>query len=298
MALTDEGDLQVPDPLPPAAFDARRRHFMTMIAEQRAVREPRIHRRRSLAAMTAALALVATSAVVGIQVISSDPDLGSKAFAIAEEPSGTVAVQIVSTQASAEQMTRQLHAAGLKNVSVETISASPALVGIWASPGGEGAQAVSDQLAGYTATVEIPRSLSEPLTLTVGRAPKPGERINLSGFRNQLAPGGPLACLGVPGAKPADAVQRLVAAGYTIDFWYTSNREQSLPATTAVNDTLRVVGVYNDDLDLHDHWRLIPGREHSVSVQVAPANSSLYDETIWTGFAPSLRTGDPATAGC
>jgi len=292
----DSGEFDLSPSLAPAVFEARRKHLMTMIAEPVVVARPQPRRRLVVAAATLAVLTVGTS--IGLTTLSSSPGLGTRAFAVTKTPSGNVAVRIVSTQASADEMTQQLHAAGLTNVSITTEAANPALVGTWVSSGGDGAAAIASQTDGYAATLEIPRGLTAPLILTVGRAAKPGEALDVRGFRNEAAPGGPLACRGLPGAMPTTALAALTTAGYTVDFWYTTNREHPLDPAAATAGTMRVTGVYNDDLNLSDHWRLLSGRERHVSVQVAPYVSPAYQDLVWTGFAPSLRTGDPAKAGC
>lgn len=302
MTLTSSGESDIPA-LDPAEFEARRRHFMSVIDQPQATTAAqRLTSPRRVAAGVMAFAALVTAGVVGLQVLESDPALGAAAFAVTPQPTGTVAVRIVSTEATAAQMTHQLHAAGLSNVTITTVPASPSLVGTWISEGGDGAAALEHQVDGYTATVQIPASLRGPVTLTVGRAPEPGETINALGFRNQAAPGGPLGCRQLQGASVADAAAKITALGYTIDYWYSPDRHHPLASQPAPDSDVRVVGVYNDDIDIRGRWRLIPGREHTVTVQVAPVGSPLFNDgpnaAVWAGFPPSLAHGDPATAGC
>jgi hypothetical protein len=205
-------------------------------------------------------------------------------------------------------MTRQLQAKGL-NIKIATMAASPALVGTWVGVGSDGTlpMSVADKvnLDGYGATLEVPASFRGLLILSVGVPPKPGEPINVAGLRNALAPGGPLACHGLSGAKPEDAEKTLTSLGYTIDYWTTRLPTFRAGVTPEQDGVIAVPppGTRVTQVWVHDwigtRWDNVdPTREHNVVVQVQAPSAATYSYTIWQGFASSLRTGDPATAGC
>ena len=273
--------------------------------------QPRLRAKsRRLGVTLGAVAGVTAAVFVGLSATSGPAGLGPSAFAVTPAPHGDVSIHIVSTEASADEMTRQLQAKGL-HIKITTDAASPALVGTWLYDGATDQvpqsveQFISKQMEGYAATLEVPAIFPGTLTLGVGVSPRAGERINVAGLRNALAPGGPLACHSLSGAKPADAAKTLAALGYTIDFWTT--REPIYPANATTQQSgvvpsppadTRVTQVW-----VHD-WRgrrwddVDATREHNVIVQVQSPTAPSFPYTVWQGFAPTLRTGNPATAGC
>jgi hypothetical protein len=291
-----------------------REHLMTEITTMPAVTEPAIRIRRwasprRIGATVGGIAVATAGAFAGLAVITGPAGLGPTAFAVSPEPHGVVAIHIVSTKASAEQMTRQLRSKGL-HIRIATEPASPALVGTWIGVGADGrvpmsvVDEVGNQTEGYAATLEVPVSFPGTLVLDVGVPPRPGQQINVAGLRNALAPGGPLACNGLSGAKPANAAKTLTALGYSIDYWTT--RQPQLPGRTPAQSGVvhtppagsRVTQVWVHDW-VGDHWTDVdPSRERHVIVQVQSPTAATYPYTVWQGFAPSLRTGSPASAGC
>lgn len=301
--------------LPPARLARLREHLMLEIAPplSRTQEVAPAHRwtPRS-AALAAATVAAATAAVLGGLTLGAGPGgLGPSAFAVTPEPKGVVAVHVVSTQASADQMTRQLQAKGL-NVQVATVPVSPALVGTWVAVGADGdySQARMDDLIrqteGYATTLEIPANMPGEIQLTVGRAPNRGEAIAVGGLRNALAPGGPLACQALSGANPSVAARQLRSLGYTIDFW-TTKQPLVHPAGTPASVTgvvaepafgSKVTQVWVHDWVGNELTNVRPGYEHHVVVQVQDPRSSTYEYEVWQGFPPSMQGGDASTAGC
>jgi hypothetical protein len=301
--------------LHPDRLSRLRGHLMTEIATQPAPAEAqaapiRIRRwtPRRLAVASAAIAAGTAAVFVGLAATSGPGGLGPTAFAVTPQPHGVVAIHIVNTQASADEMTRQLQAKGL-NIKIATMAATPALVGTWVAVGSDGTlpDSVAEKvnLDGYAATLDVPASFPGLLILDVGVAPKPGQPINVAGLRNALAPGGPLACHGLSGAKPEDAEKILASLGYTIDQW-TTRQPTFRPGVTPEQSGVVAVpppGTRVTQVWVHDwigtRWDDIdPSREHNVVVQVQAPKAATYTYAIWQGFASSLRTGNPATAGC
>src|SRR4051812_14446745 len=110
----------------------RREHLMTEITATPStihVEPPRRSRRTARYGLAAAGAIaVATAAVSVVLTIGGDATgLGPTAFAVTPIPHGNVSIDIVSTRASAAEMTRQLRAKGLP-IKIATMPASPALV--------------------------------------------------------------------------------------------------------------------------------------------------------------------------
>jgi len=293
--MTDDDALD----LSPRQHTRLREQFMSNITAPGTVAgggpSGRVRRTRRWAAATAAVGVVAGLSAA-LTIGGSAVGLGPVAFAVTHERDGVTAVRIVSTEADAAQMTRQLNSQGL-GVTVRTEPSNDQLVGVWSHAEGEGAEALTDQLAGYGSTLELPNNLAGPLVLFVGRAPKPGESIQIAGIRNQLAPGGRFACVGLPNATPDAALQTLRGRGYDVSRWYEQPGSSVTRAAASARGAV-VVGVYLDNHDPKDWTVMIPSKARDVAVQVAVPSSAAYQATIWTGFAPSLRHGDPRAAGC
>jgi hypothetical protein len=238
------------------------------------------------AARVRALAASAAGAVLTAFVfvaVSSGSGPGGTAFAMEQVAGGRVAVRVVDSDVSAKAMTAQLRAAGL-DVRVETMAASPQLVGTWLYVSSDGTvpdalhRSVSDQTRGYTATVELPASIPGGMVLGVGRAPRPGEAVAVSGRRNALAPGGLLHCTRLSGAAPETARARLAAAGYAVT-WAGG----AVPARGS-----RVTLAYVSDT-----------APKTVEVTALPPSDARYAAQSWLGFAPSARAvGDRGYAAC
>jgi hypothetical protein len=302
--------------LAPDRLARLRGHLMTEITRQPeapAATTPVTARRwtpRRVGLAATAVATATAAVFVGLTAGSGPGRLGPTAFAVTPEPDGVVAIHIVNTQASADEMTRQLRAKGL-HIKVATMTASPSLVGTWLYNGATAdvpasvQASVTNQRQGYAATIEVPASFPGTLTLGVGITPRPGQKVDVAGLRNALAPGGPLACRGLSGASPATAAKTLASLGYTIDYWTT--KMPIFPANAPASRSgvvtepppgSRVTQVWVHDWSGQDITNTDLTREHHVIVQILPPDAPQYPFDVWLGFAPSLRTGDPATAGC
>src|SRR5436309_1182633 len=109
-------------------------HLMTEIATA-APRTPELadtHRWRSRRFGLAVIAVAAATAAVfvGLTVAAGPGGLGPTAFAVSHLAGDKVAIKVVNTDATAAQMTRQLHNKGV-NVSVRAVPTTPQLVGTW-----------------------------------------------------------------------------------------------------------------------------------------------------------------------
>lgn len=261
----------------------RREHLMSEITLERqaeAVRPtPRRVPRRAFPAVASAAVLTAGAFLA----LSSGSEQGGTAFAMTPAAGGKVAVRVVDSDVSAKAMTAQLRAAGL-DVTVETMPASPQLVGTWLYVSSDGSvpdalhDEVFDQTRGYTATLELPASIPGGLVLGVGRAPRDGEAVAVSGRRNALAPGGLLHCDRLSGVAPDTALSRLTAAGYTVTWAGGAAPARGSRVTLAyVSDTA----------------------PKTVEVTALAPGDARYDAQSWLGFAPSARaTGDRGYDGC
>jgi len=283
--------------LAPDRLARLRSHLMTEIAtaptSERAAPSRRWTPRRALAGV-AALAVIAVAAFVGVSVTGGPAGLGPAAFAVTQLPGGTVAIHVVDDEATAAQMTRQLHAQGL-NITIESVPTTPQLVGTWVWSSGSAdaprslLDSIADQTHGYVATIEVPATFPGSITLGVGRATRPGETPQVAGARNALAPGGLLFCDRLSGADPSVAARTLAAAGYTVH-WADGVVSRPVDAPPA---GARVTQAFVFDFDPKNVERPIAD-PHDVTVVVAQPSQSRYLPELWTGFSLSQR--DAGTA--
>jgi hypothetical protein len=202
-----------------------RERLMLEIARQQVV--PLKRRRRGLVAGLAGAA-VAAALVVAVSVPRSSDD-GPAGLRIERISNDTVAVRVVDTTVEARTMSRELQRQGL-DVTIDMLPASPQLVGVWLTESFSGdvpealAQSVIAQVQGYSDTVELPTSFRGEIRFGVGRAPRPGEEVQVSGTgRNALAPGAWLACLHGSGGHPQAVRAGAEALGYTVE-WADGDR--------------------------------------------------------------------------
>lgn len=285
--------------LSPGRLARLKGHLMTEITTAPAAHAPgtddgsRRRPRRRLGLAVAAVAAVTAAVLVGLVVTTGPGGLGPTAFAVSHLPGDTIAIKVVNTHASADQMTRQLHGQGV-NVSIQTMTATPQLVGTWVAAGftPEVPKSISDSIAeqehGYVATLELPAVFPGAITLTVGIPTPAGETPNVGGVRNALAPGGLLFCDRLSGAKPAAAQKKLESQGYTVHWADGAHglvtRSLSIPPPGS-----RVSAAFIFDFDPKDVSRPI-SNPHDVTVSVIDPRDPRYLPQLWLGFAPSQQT--------
>lgn len=266
--------------------------------------EPRPSRRRLSPALLVAVAFVALLSALVIGFV----DAHGKSAKSPTLPAGAmVAIQPVTTAAAAQRLTQRLNSAGV-HVRVTTQPATPALVGTWISEGATPAvppalvKSVAQQAEGYSSVIRIPAHFKGQITLEVGVPPRPGQKIEVAGLRNALAPGMPLGCRSLSGAAPADAIRVFSELGYTVDAWSTRDSATSgvLTATQIMGDShLRVAQVFVHDWSGTDLTAVRAGQQRHLIVKLVDDRSPSYLTQLWTGFAPALRTANPpALAGC
>jgi hypothetical protein len=281
-------------PLAPDRLARRKEHLMneilTPVADGHPVTPVRPRRRLGFAVAAFVVVLLTVGITLTQTIGGHSVGLGPTAFAVTPAPHGQVSIRVVSTQASAEQMTDQLHRKGI-DISVTTIPAVPALVGVWLTYGSATAipaklvQHLDQYVLGKSVTIVLPANV-KGAEFDIGRATKPGEAPVVGGFRNALSPGAPLACKSLSGTTPAAAQTILTSLGYTITGWTTSfnpiisPRLSELPAG-------RVTEAFIDDLNGREVEDVLPGREHDVIVQVTPKTSTDYAMRIHQGFSPT-----------
>jgi hypothetical protein len=251
----------------------RREHLMSEITLEREAVAVAPARRAPRRALALASAGVLTAGAFVALSLRGDGGTAGTAFATERAADGTISVRVVDSDVSAKAMTRQLRAAGV-DVRVETMPASPQLVGTWLYVSDDSrvpdsmARAIAEQTRGYVATLEVPAGLPGGLVLGVGRAPHRGEAVAVSGRRNALAPGGLLHCTRLSGAPAATAAAQL--AGWTVRW------AGGAPARGA-----RVTLAYVSD-DAPKTVEL---------TALAPADPR-YGPQSWLGYAPSARARD------
>ncbi len=246
------------------------------------------------AGVVAAGALTATSMVTG-------PD-GHPATALALDhlPGDRIAIRVVDTQASAQEMTRELRAAGL-HLRVSTEAATPQLVGRWIAASGytsddpverKAELEITSQMgsgSGSTATIVVTwPGPSHEVGLWVGRAPRGGEAIQASGGTvNAASPGGLVYCEQLSGTDPALAEQRLHAHGYGViwrDDRQQSTHTQRVAVLTSTSPPAGLVTrVVIPEIDPQ-------GKPGDVAeVYVAPADDPGYTARVWDGYGLTAR---------
>lgn len=257
----------------------------TRTHNSRAHRRPRM--RLAFGAAVVGLATGVTSVVLNTW---NPAGTGPTAFAVTQSPSGAVAIRVVSTAASAEQMTRQLHDRGI-NVRIVAQTATPPLVGTWIGwgasedPSAELTSTLSSQMQGYRSTIELPAGFDGKITLDVGVPAQPGEKPNVGGLRNALAPGGVLACQQLAGADPQTAERTLQRLGFHLDYW-TEREWRGTPLPQPPAGT-KVVKALIHDTDLQDWTNVLPGGERNVILLVAAPDDAAYPRLMREGYAPS-----------
>lgn len=241
----------------------------------------RSRRRRSLLAGLTLLGTATAAAVAAVALSLSGPaGTGHAAFAIQRVSGTTVSVHIVSTAAEAGEMTAQLQEKGL-DVTVDTIPASPQLVGTWltASFSEDVPEPVVERVLaqvpnGYTTTVELPVTFDGEIRLGVGRAPAAGEELQVLGMRNALAPGARLGCLHATGGEPARVQQAAEQLGYTVT-WADGDTPELITVPGA-GAGRRTAAAFIDD-----------ARPGEVRLVAATPGSRRYDGRSRMGYSPA-----------
>lgn len=253
--------------------------------------QPARRRRTRWGVATAAVAAANVGIFTVMATSGGREGLGPAAFAIEHLPGDVVRIDVVSTEASAKQMTRQLREYGL-DISIEVVPASRQLVGtwVWVSTSGDVPvdiqDSVAEQAAGYTATIELPSAFPGEITFGVGRPTRAGEEPQVSGIRNALAPGGLLFCERLRDLTPAEAGHRLAELGYLVGWadrqgprGFTGAPPAGLVTEAYVFDfDAMAAGQIGDESDTRD-----------VQVVVRRPSDRLYEQQRWSGFSPSQR---------
>jgi hypothetical protein len=283
----------------PARLRSRREHFMQEI--ERSQSQSRRRHWAVASGVTAVAVVVATT--VGLNLTGGPHGSGAAAFAVERQPaSGAVTVKIVDSDVAAKQATKQLRAAGY-SVTVETIPASPQLVGTWLSASTSNNQAtteLSQQINQISDTIVIPANVvAAGVSLTFGRPTRHGEAAAAVGVVNALSPRGKLFCQQLTGATPEKASQALSAAGYTVHFSHLNDplvAHQSyalhmLGYSNAVPTGGRVVSAVWDDP------RLPFAKPRDVFLKVLQPTNAHYKAALWSGY-PTAQVGHPNYSGC
>jgi hypothetical protein len=204
-------------------------------------------------------------------------------------PDGPVRIRIVDTEASAQQMTRQLRDQGL-DITIKTIPGSTQVVGRWVVWGGDGGDSASDdaamaqQMADQPPVVEIPKGLlGRHLFLEVGRQARPGEAWQVGGIHNALRPGGSLFCLRLVGTSPSDAAAILTEKGYRVHF---DTKISGWRLTTTEPPAGRVATAY-----VWDEVMGIAGTTKDVYLTVMDPSAPKYAATTWFEWPKTVQDG-------
>lgn len=156
--------------IPPGRLHQRLEHFMIEITTPEAASSSKVstgaiprsrHLRRVLVATTLTIAVIAAT-FTALSVTGGPTGTGPAAFAITPQAHGMVTIKIVNTEASAEEMTRQLHSRGL-GITVETRTlAAPAAQILLASYSGRVPEDVSAAVSAQLRTRPLPAAITVP----------------------------------------------------------------------------------------------------------------------------------------
>jgi hypothetical protein len=288
--------------LAPDRLEQRLEHVMSEItatehlapAQAPPPRETRWRRRPYRWPAVGAIAASAAGVFLASSVLGRPFGQGPAAFAFQTVSNDTISIRVVNSDVAAKEMTKQLHAQGLKNVSVRALPVLPQVVGHWVGMGGSAdvepsvADAIGRQMSGYTSTIEVPLHFDGELVFHVGRAPEPGEYAD-GGAINALAPSGVLHCLRLSGADPDVALARLSAAGY-IPHWIKGTLREGGPTFQRVpvepEPGSRVVYA-TVPTGSYVKW---PADSKDVYLRTAQPGSLGYEQRIWDGYPQNQIT--------
>jgi hypothetical protein len=239
--------------------------------------------------LACAAAAVVPIAVAALVLGGGPASLSSPAFAVSPQPSGDVSIKVIRTSASAAEMTRELRAQGL-NISINTVTATPQLVGRWVGGGasGDGSPELGDRLRnqvfGQVTEIILPRSFVGQLTLDVAVPAAAGTEPNVVGTPNALAPGGLLFCRNLSGSEPSRVEASLTNAGYKVR-WAATQYGATVPSVPRGD---RVTAAFIFDYDVHDPSHTIVNPSE-VTVTVTSPDAADYAARLAQGF-PSGET--------
>ncbi|MGN6372168.1 MAG: hypothetical protein ACTHM1_04150 [Solirubrobacteraceae bacterium] len=184
--------------------------------------------RRWRPAVASAVALGTAAAVVAA-ALSGNSTLGpasADAVSFRTAASGSIVATVTHPFAAQSQLDAAFAAQDLR-ITVNLIPVSPSIVGtvLYVGESNPGATQIKALQGGHCLTggggcpigVEIPRDFHGTGSITLGRPAKPGERYESAA--SIFAPGEPLHCSGLLGARVSTAVSVLQKDGLTVMGW-------------------------------------------------------------------------------
>ena len=140
-----------------------------------------------------------------------------------------------------------------------------------------------------TSILEIPGSVTGPITLVVGRAAKPGEEYwarNMD-WSNELAPSGALYCYALEQKSPEAARDALHTAGYEVVSNYNLKDNSAEVASIPADAALATAGFRDVDTVVLNF----------VPIKEEPGYPSAEEQRLMMG-TPTDQTGRPDFGGC
>lgn len=179
-----------------------------------------------VAAITAgavAVAIVITGALSTSSEVGPAP---AEAVTFHTAPSGSIVATVTEPFAAQSQLDAAFAAQGLK-IRVNLMPVSPSIVGtvLFVGESSSGAAQIRPLQGGHCLMggggcpigIEIPRDFKGTGSITLGRPAKPGERYDSSA--SLFAPGEPLHCSGLLGARVTDAIPVLHRDALAVIDW-------------------------------------------------------------------------------
>ena len=166
----------------------------------------------------ALVAVVAVVVLVGGSAVGPAP---ADAVAFRTVAGGEIVARVIEPYAAQARLDAAFAHYGLK-IKLRLVPVSPSLVGTVSYASGEGIAALQGGHCltgggGCPVGIEIPRDFAGQGEVVLGRPAKPGERYE--GSASAFAPGEPLHCSGLLGARVAGALGGLRSRGLVVGEW-------------------------------------------------------------------------------
>jgi hypothetical protein len=184
------------------------------------------HRWRPAIAGALAAGALATLAAAALSGGSDVGPATAQAVAFRTAPSGAIVATVTDPFAAQSQLDAAFAARGLK-ITVTLIPVTPSVVGtvLFVGESGPDVAQIKALQGGHCLTggggcpvgVEIPRDFAGSGSITLGRPARAGERYESAA--SSFAPGEPLHCSGLLGARVADALPVLQRRGLKVAEW-------------------------------------------------------------------------------
>jgi hypothetical protein len=253
------------------------RPSLPLTAKRRSLRRPLT---LSACAATAAGAIAA----VVLSTTSAVSPVSAQAVAFRSSPSGDIIATVTDPFAAQAQLDAAFAKQGLK-ITVKLLPTSPSIVGTVLASDESNSNSVTSQITplqgghclsgggGCAIGIEIPRDFRGEGTIYLGRPAKPGEQYEST--TSAFAPGEPLHCSGLLGARVSTALPVLQKDGLTVAEW-REDSESARGVSRSVTLSQPPAQNYTWDAELIEPGRLRVTTE-SVQWPNTPGAGSQYN---------------------